>query len=48
MRRVARIEQVALARAAERPIHVLAGAVDAGERLFVQQAGHAILLGHAA
>ncbi len=47
VRRVARIEQVALRRAAERPVDVLAGAVDAGERLFVRQAGHAVLLGHA-
>ena len=32
---------------AERPVQVLARAVDAGERLLVQQAGHAVLLGHA-
>ena len=47
MRRVARIEQVALRGAAQRPVHVLARAVDAGERLFVRQARHAVLLGHA-
>ena len=46
MRRVARIEQVALRRAAERPVDVLARAVDAGEWLFVRQAGHAVFLGH--
>jgi hypothetical protein len=33
--------------AADRPVVVLARAVDAGERLLVQQAGHAVLLGHA-
>ena len=47
VRRVARIEQVALRVAAQRPVDVLARAVDAGERLFVQQAGHAVLLGDA-
>ena len=47
VRRVARIEQVALRRAAQRPVHVLARAVDAGERLLVHQARHAVLLGHA-
>ena len=34
-------------RVAERPVDVLARAVDAGERLLVQQARHAVLLGHA-
>ena len=47
VRRFARIEQVALRLAAERPVDVLARAVDAGERLFVRQAGHAVLFGHA-
>ena len=47
VRRVARVEQVALRRAAERPVHVLARAVDAGERLLVREARHAVLLGHA-
>ena len=47
VRLVARIEQVAHAGTAQRPVDVLAGAVDAGKRLFVQQAGHAVLLGHA-
>jgi hypothetical protein len=47
VRRVARIQQVALRRAAQRPVQVLARAVDAGERLLVQQAGHAVLLRHA-
>ncbi len=46
VRVVARIEQVAH-RAAQRPVDVLAGAVDAGERLFVQQAGHAVFRRHA-
>ena len=47
VRRVARIEQVALRGVADRPVDVLARAVDAGERLLVQQADHAVLLGHA-
>ena len=41
------IEQVAHAGSTHRPVDVLARAVDAGEGLFVQQAGHAVLLGHA-
>ena len=45
MRIVARIEQVAQ-RAAHRPVDVFARAVDAGKRLFVQQARHAVLLRH--
>ena len=46
VRRVAGLEQVALLGVAERPVDVLARAVDAGERLLVQQALHAVLLGH--
>src|SRR6185436_10101221 len=46
--RFAWVEQVALRRAAERPVDVLARAVDAGERLFVREARHAVLLSHAA
>jgi hypothetical protein len=43
VRALARLEQVAQV-AAQRPIDVLARAVDAGKRLFVQQADHAVLL----
>ena len=46
VRRVAREEEVALGGVAEREVDVLAGAVDAGERLLVEQALHAVLLGH--
>ena len=48
VRRVAGVQEVALAGAAQRPVDVLARAVDAGEGLLVQQAGHAVLLRHAA
>ncbi len=47
MRRFAGIEQVALRGVADRPVHMLAGAVDAGKRLFMQQADKAMLLGGA-
>ena len=47
VRRVARIEQVALRRVAEREVDVLARAVDARERLLVQQAHQAVALGDA-
>ena len=46
MRIIARIEQIALSRVAEREVDMLARSVDAGEGLFVQQADHAVLLGH--
>ena len=42
--RVAGVEQVALGGVAHRPVDVLARAVDAGERLLVQQADNAVLL----
>ena len=45
VRRVARVEEVALGRVADREVDVLARAVDAGERLLVQEALHAVLLG---
>ena len=45
VRRVARIEQVALGGIAQRPVDVFARAVDAGEGLLVQQAGEAVLVG---
>ena len=45
--RVAGQQQVALGRVAQREVHVLARAVDAGERLLVEQALHAVLLGDA-
>ena len=47
VRGVAGIEQVALGGVAERAVDVLAGAVDAGERLLVEQAHHAVPLGDA-
>ena len=43
--RLAGFEQVAQL-AADRPVDVLARAVDAREGLLVQQAGHAVLLRH--
>ncbi len=46
MRVVAGIEQVSDL-AAERPVDMLTGAIDTGERLFVQQAGHAVFGGDA-
>ena len=46
VRGVAGEQQVALGRVAEREVDVLARAVDAGERLLVEQALHAVLLGH--
>ena len=46
MGRLTRLEQVAEP-AAQRPVDVLAGSVDAGKRLLVEQAGHAVLLGDA-
>ena len=45
VRRLARIEQVALGRVAEREVDVLARAVHAREGLLVQQADQAVLLG---
>ena len=45
---LAGIEQVALGGIADRPVHVLAAAVDAGEGLLMQQAGEAMPLGRAA
>src|ERR1700712_2925836 len=42
---VAREHQVALGRVAQREVDVLAGAVDALERLLVEQALHAVLAG---
>ncbi len=45
--RLARIEQVALRRVADREVDVLARAVDPREGLLVQQAGHPVLLGDA-
>ncbi len=45
VRRCARIEQVALGRVAERVVQMLARAVDAGERLLVQEAHEVVLLG---
>ncbi len=46
VRVVARIEQVALGRIAEREVHVLARSVNARKRLLVQQASHPVSLGH--
>jgi hypothetical protein len=46
VRSIARLKQVTLRAVAERPVQVLARTVDAGERLLVQQALHAVLLGH--
>ena len=46
MRGIAGIEQVAEL-AAQRPVDVLARTVDSGERLLVQQAGHAVFRRHA-
>ena len=46
VRVVARIEQVALGRIADREVHVLARSIDARKRLLVQQASHPVLLGH--
>ena len=48
VRRVAGEQEVALGGVAEREVHVLARAVDAGERLLVEQALHAVLLRDAA
>ena len=48
MRGVAGIEQVFAGVGGHRPVVVLAAAVDAGERLFVQQADQAVLVGGAA
>ena len=45
MRRVARQQQIALGRVAEREVDVLARTVDALERLLVEQALHAVLVG---
>ena len=45
-RRVARLHQVVAGVGAHRPVVVLAGAVDAGERLLVQQADEPVLAGH--
>src|SRR3712207_7860018 len=45
VRGVAGVEQVALLLVADREVDVLAGAVDAVERLLVQQAGHPVALG---
>jgi hypothetical protein len=45
VRRIAGVEQVLAAVGGHRPVVVLAAAVDAGERLFVQQAGQAVLFG---
>ena len=47
VRRVSRQEQVALGGVAQREVDVLARAVDALERLLVEQALHAVLLGDA-
>ena len=44
--RVARVEQVVPGVGAHRPVVVLARAVDAGERLLVQQADEAVAAGH--
>ena len=46
-RRVARVEQVGAAVGPHRPVVVLARAVDAGERLLVQQADEAVAAGDA-
>ena len=46
-RRVARVEQVGAGVGAHRPVVVLAGAVDAGEGLLVQQADQAVAAGDA-
>ena len=45
VRRVARVEQVALGGVAERVVDVLARAIDARERLLVKQADQAVTLG---
>ena len=45
VRRVAGVEQVLAGVGGHRPVVVLARAVDAGERLLVQQAGQAVLVG---
>ena len=47
-RRVARLEKILAGIRRERPVVVLAGAVHAGEGLFVQKALHAVLAGDAA
>ena len=47
VRRAARVQAGFPGWSCQRPVDVLAGAVDAGERFFVQQAGHAVLLGDA-
>ena len=47
VRIVARVEQIALGRIADREVDVLARAVDPGKRLFVQQTSHAVFFGHA-
>ena len=46
VRRVAGIQQVVAEVVAHAPVQVLAGAVDAGERLLVHQAGQAVLRRH--
>ena len=46
MRGVAGVEQIALVGVADREVHVFTGAIDACERLLVQEAGHAVALGH--
>ena len=46
MRRVARVQQVVAEVVADAPVQVLAGAVDAGKRLLVQQARQAVLRRH--
>ena len=46
VRRVAGVQQVVPQVVAHAPVQVLAGAVDAGERLLVHQAGEAVLRRH--
>ena len=48
MRGVTRIEQAAEFGISDRVVEMLAGTVDAGKGLFMQQAGHAIAFGHGA
>ena len=43
VRGVSRVEEIPLGRVSDRPVHVLARAVDAGEGLFVEQADEAML-----
>ena len=45
-RRLAGLEQVHAGVGGQGPVVVLAGTVDAGKRLFVQQADHAVARGH--